>query len=172
MSKRIRIVPYDPSWPDLFEGERRDLEAVFAGVPVRVEHVGSTAVPGLASKPVLDIMIGVVELAHVEARLPSLEALGYQYVPEYEARLPERRYFRKPVTRPRTHHLHAVVEGGELWLRHLRLRDILRARPDLAREYEELKRELAERFTHDGAAYTEAKSPFIERVMEQEGELS
>jgi GrpB-like predicted nucleotidyltransferase (UPF0157 family) len=161
----IVIVPYDSRWPRAYEEERRRLERALVGADVVIEHVGSTAVPGLGGKPILDVMVGVSSLARVEARIPTLEESGYHYVPEYEASLPERRYFRKPHHRPRTHHLHCVRLGGPFWLRHLAFRDRLRADPELAKAYFELKLRLASEHAGNRSAYTEAKSPFIESVL-------
>jgi GrpB-like predicted nucleotidyltransferase (UPF0157 family) len=93
--------------------------------------------------------------------------LGYEYVPKYEAALPDRRYFRKPKDRPRTHHVHIVERGGDFWTRHLVFRDRLRAKPQLAKRYEELKRAMAIEFRHDGLGYTKAKTEFIEGVLHQ-----
>ena len=108
--------------------------------------IGSTAVPGLGAKPILDIMVGVSDLAKVEARITDLETAGYEYVPEYEAELPDRRYFRKPRTGTRRFHLHCVRLGGRFWSGHLLFRDYLRENPDVARAYFELKLDLASRF--------------------------
>jgi GrpB-like predicted nucleotidyltransferase (UPF0157 family) len=163
-SEPIVIVPYDPAWPEMFSAEREVLSRALSRDAV-VEHIGSTAVPGLAAKPIIDIMIGVTDLALVEERIADLEALSYEYVPEYEAELPERRYFRKPARHPRSHHLHAVVLGSEFWTRHLAFRDFLRAHPAVASEYAELKLALSSRHRRARSAYTEAKTPFIEAVL-------
>lgn len=96
MTDRVSVVPYDPDWPRRFDDERRVLAAVFAGSEAVIEHVGSTAVPGLGAKPVIDIMVGVQALLDVDGRIPLLEAAGYEYVQEYEKQRPNRRYFRKP----------------------------------------------------------------------------
>jgi len=163
MTNRVIIVPYDPDWPRRFDEERRLLAAVFEGSDAVVEHVGSTAVPGLGAKPVIDIMVGVPALVEAEGRIPALEAAGYEYVPKYETQLPQRRYFRKPRLGPRIFHLHCVVTGGDLWIRHLAFRDHLRGHPESAAAYDRLKRELALRVSKD--AYADAKSPFIEGVL-------
>ena len=163
------MVSYDPTWPTLFDSEVPALAAAFDPAPVTIEHVGSTAVPGLGAKPVIDIMVGVERLRDVESAIPAIEAIGYEYVPEYETQLPERRYFRKPRSGPRTHHLHVVARASAFWTRHLIFRDCLRANPRIAADYCELKRDLAERFPRDGIAYTEAKTPFIEAVMMRAG---
>ena len=163
MTTRVTIVPYDPDWPRRFEDERSVLAAVFAGSDAIIEHVGSTAVPGLGAKPVVDILIGVPILREVEDRIPAFEAAGYEYVHEYEEQLPDRRYFRKPRVGTRAFHVHGVVTGSDFWIRHLAFRDHLRAHPESAVAYYTLKRELAMRVSKE--AYTEAKSPFIESVL-------
>lgn len=168
MTDPIVLVPYDFRWPRTYEEERARLAAVFEGTDAVMEHVGSTAVPGLGGKPIIDVMVGVRSLAPVQARIPALQQIGYQYVPQYEANLPERRYFRKPAHRPRTHHLHCVRLGGALWRRHLAFRDRLRADPERARVYFELKRRLASQLA-DRRAYTDGKSPFIESVLAEVG---
>ena len=163
--KIIRVVPYDRMWPRMFVAEKELLLGVFEEEGQMLEHIGSTSVPGLGAKPVIDIMAGVRSLANVERMIPRIEGLGYAYVPEYEAEIPGRRYFRKPRVRPRTHHLHVVELGTEFWESHLAFRDFLRERPEWAEEYYLLKRELAGRLRGDGRAYTEAKSDFVERVL-------
>jgi GrpB-like predicted nucleotidyltransferase (UPF0157 family) len=132
-----------------------------------IEHVGSTAVPGLGAKPVIDIMLGVSALLEVEARIAQLGSRGYEYVPEHEAQLPARRYFVKPPTRPRTFHLHCVVRGSDFWQSHLEFRDFLREHPEMAAAYLELKQELAARFRTDRVAYTDGKSAFISSILEK-----
>lgn len=165
--KNIYIVPYDPDWPTRFRREYEPLADVFRDEPAAIEHVGSTAVPGLGAKPIIDIMVGVSALKHVGERIAHLLALDYAYVPEYEVELPDRRYFRKPRAGPRSYHLHCVVRGGDFWRRHLAFRDYLRHNPDAARAYYELKIELAAEYRFDGVAYTEAKSGFIESILEK-----
>jgi len=163
MAERVIIVPYDPDWPGRFEYERAVLAMIFAGREAVIEHVGSTAVPGLGAKPVIDVMIGVSRLVDAEDCLAPLEAAGYEYVQKYEKELPDRRYFRKPRSGPRAYHVHCVVMGSAFWVRHLAFRDYLREHPESAARYDELKRELAAGCTK--GEYTEAKSPFIEGIL-------
>ena len=162
-SRSVILVAYDPDWPRRFEQERAVLAAVFAGDEAAIEHVGSTAVPGLGAKPVIDIMVGVSRLSEADGRIATLEAAGYEYVQAYENQLPERRYFRKPGFGPRFYHLHCVVRGDDFWVRHIAFRDYLRAHPEAAAAYYELKRELAARCRKED--YTDAKSPFIQGVL-------
>ncbi len=161
----VIIVPYDPSWPRKFERESALLAEIFSGTSTAIEHIGSTAIPNLGAKPIIDIMVGVSALADVESRIPELEAQGYQYVPEFEAQIPERRYFRKPQEGIPTHHLHAVARESAFWKRHLLFRDYLRANPKAAAAYSELKQQLAARHRTERIAYTEGKSEFVESVL-------
>ena len=155
---RVEIVAYDPSWPGAFEAERKRLTPLLAGA--EIHHIGSTAVPGLAAKPIIDIVALVDDLA---APIPALVARGgYQYPPLFNATLAHRRFLCYPTAALRTHHLHLVDERGELE-RRLRFRDRLRADPVLAGEYVALKRTLAERYSEDRESYTEAKSEFVKR---------
>ncbi len=165
MAEPIAIVRYESQWPREFDAERVRLEQVFKGVPVVVEHVGSTAVPGLGAKPIIDIMIGLLRLEEAEVRAPALEQIGYEYVPAHELELPGRRYFRKVQGERRSHHLHAVVRGSEFWRRHLLFRDYLRQHDSTAVEYFELKQKLASMHRTNRRAYLEAKSDFIEAVL-------
>lgn len=162
----ITIADYDPRWPALYEEEKARILAAIGEWLVDIQHVGSTAVPGLAAKPIIDIMPGIRSLTDAQHCIAALEALGYEYVPEYEAELPERRYFRKRAT-PYSHHIHMVEATSDFWQRHLLFRDYLRAHPDAAAEYGELKRRLAARIGDDRVGYTEAKTEFIRSIEER-----
>lgn len=160
------IEAWDAWWPTCFVAVRDELRGVFAPLDVQVEHIGSTSVPGLAAKPVIDVMLGAASLELVASRIAALQARGYAYVPQYEDVLPERRYFRRsPGALPRIH-LHAVVTGSAMWRGHLAFRDALRADKDLRARYQDLKLRLAREHAADKAAYTEAKGPFIRAVIE------
>ena len=147
MSEPIRLAPYDPDWPARFESERALLEGAIGRWAIGgIHHVGSTAVPGLAAKPVIDILVGVADLASSRACFEPLAELDYLYAPY----LPEQmHWFCKPDPRRRTHHLHLVPEGSRRYRDELAFRDLLRADPATASDYLALKRELAERFEHD-----------------------
>ena len=162
MNDPILIVPYDPHWPREFNAEKtRILMAVGLQV-VALEHIGSTAVVGLGAKPVIDLMVAVKELGDAQACIQPMIGLGYEYVPEFEAEMPERRYFRKGM--PRTHQVHLVELKSEFWARHFLFRDYLRNHPEASRAYEKLKRDLAAEFKHDRNGYTDAKTAFIKSV--------
>jgi GrpB-like predicted nucleotidyltransferase (UPF0157 family) len=167
--KEYVVVPYQSEWPSLFAREAEILARIFAETDAVIEHVGSTAVPGLGAKPIIDVMIGVSTLTHAESRVTELAGAEYEYVPEYEVDLPERRYFRKPFLRPRTHHLHIVQRGSDFWTRHLLFRDYLRAHADVAQAYYDLKVRLAADWRATGADYTDAKAPFVAEVLARAG---
>jgi GrpB-like predicted nucleotidyltransferase (UPF0157 family) len=161
------IAPYDPDWPRAFEHERGRLAAALGAVAQRIEHNGSTAIPGLAAKLIIDIQISVARLSPFDAYAQPLVALGYTHVPHPDDdRCP---FFHRPAAWPHTHHVHVVESGGEEERRTLAFRDYLRDHDDLAREYEALKRALAGRIGFDAApareAYAIAKTEFVERVL-------
>jgi GrpB-like predicted nucleotidyltransferase (UPF0157 family) len=131
-----------------------------------IEHIGSTAVPGLAAKPVIDIMPGVLSMADAESCIEGMRRLGYEYVPEFEDALPDRRYFRKGHPEQKWH-VHIVEVGGPFWRRHIAFRDYLRAHPEAAGKYAALKRRLAAQYPYDSLAYTDAKSEFILGIEEK-----
>ena len=163
----IEIVPYDPLWPFLFEEEATRLRAVLdPSLVIGLEHFGSTAVPGLAAKPIIDILIAVRSIADAqESAIEPLERLGYLYWDENPKT--DRMYFVKgmpPHGERRTHHVHMTETSGEMWQR-LAFRDYLRTHPDEAANYERLKRALAVQHREDREAYTEAKKDYVEAVM-------
>ena len=165
-----RVVDYDPRWPQIYEDERARILSAIGPWVAGIEHVGSTAIPGLAAKPIIDILVGLKTLANAVHCIPRLQAVGYEYVPEYEKEVPERRYFRKGPLENRTHHVHMVEKGSDFWVKHLRFRDYLRDHPEDARRYERLKRELAARFTDDRDSYTESKTDFVESIVQRAAE--
>ncbi|HEX4467719.1 MAG TPA: GNAT family N-acetyltransferase [Solirubrobacteraceae bacterium] len=161
--QRVDVVPYDDRWPHLFEVERELLEGPLEPyLNGGIHHVGSTAIPGLAAKPVIDILAGIEDLASSRAALAELERLDYLYAPYRAA---EMHWLCKPSPARRTHHLHLVPTGSARYAAELAFRDALRADDALAREYEQLKLTLAGRHADDREAYTQAKAPFIERVL-------
>jgi GrpB-like predicted nucleotidyltransferase (UPF0157 family) len=160
---RVVVVPYDPCWPALFEQEAGRLRAAVGDDILSIEHVGSTSIPGMDAKPILDLMAAVPSLAAAWDLLPSMRELGYEQRPDPE--IPERLYLvRGPATR-RTHHLSLAEPGSAFWRNQLRFRDLLRADQALAREYARLKRALAARHAGDRPAYAAAKAPFITALL-------
>jgi GrpB-like predicted nucleotidyltransferase (UPF0157 family) len=160
----IDIVDYDPAWPARFEEERKELQRVLGPwLAGPIEHIGSTAVPGLAAKPVIDIMAGVETLEGSRDAIEAAATLGYCYFP-YQASI--RHWMCKPSDAFRTHHLHLVPVNSPHWARPIAFRNYLRTHHDIATEYEQLKRGLALKFRLDREAYTEAKAPFVGETTE------
>jgi GrpB-like predicted nucleotidyltransferase (UPF0157 family) len=158
----VEITGYDPSWPADFAEEAARLRQVLAPwLAGPIEHIGSTAVPGLAAKPVVDIMAGVRTLAESRPAIEAVAALGYCHFPYQEDR---EHWFCKPSPAFRTHHLHLVPVASPHWAAPIAFRDYLRAHPDVAGAYEALKRGLATAYRYDREAYTQRKQPFIARV--------
>jgi GrpB-like predicted nucleotidyltransferase (UPF0157 family) len=164
VAHQVVLVPYSAQWPALFEHARHELAGVFGDLAPGIEHIGSTAVPGLAAKPIIDILLGAASLADIESRIEALGRLGYEYIPRFETELPLRRYFDRRA-RACPCHLHAVTIQSDFWREHLAFRDALRADPALAAEYGALKQRLAVAFRDDASRYTEAKGPFIRGVV-------
>jgi GrpB-like predicted nucleotidyltransferase (UPF0157 family)/GNAT superfamily N-acetyltransferase len=159
----IRISPYDPCWAEQFEQERLVLAAAIGPwVTGGTHHVGSTAVPGLDAKPIIDILVGVDDLVASKACFKPLTELGYLYAPYRSA---EMHWFCKPRPSRRTHHLHLVPTGSRRFTDELAFRDQLRTHPEVAAAYAGLKRSLAERFRNDRERYTEAKGDFIREAL-------
>lgn len=164
----VMVVPYSTRWRALFDTLRDELHEVFAPGAVRIEHIGSTAVPGLAAKPVIDILLGAPSLDAIEARVDALADRGYRYVPEYERDLPMRRHFVR--TAQLRVHLHGVAFDSPLWRDQLTFRDALQADAALRERYAALKLGLAQAHAHahaqDKSAYTAGKGPFIRTVLD------
>jgi GrpB-like predicted nucleotidyltransferase (UPF0157 family) len=158
-SDLIEIVEYDPSWAARFEEEKPRLAGVFDGRAVGIEHIGSTAVPHLCAKPIVDILVGLGELDLTDDDIAAMKELGYEHMGELG--IAGRVFFRKG--QPRTHNVHVVEHGGAHWRRHLAFRDALRSDPEERRRYDELKRRLAAE-GHSREVYTELKTPFIREV--------
>lgn len=160
----VDIVPYDRGWPARFDDERDKLLRLIGEWLIGpVEHIGSTAVPGLAAKPVIDIMAGVRTLDESRPAIAAVAELGYWYAPY---RSDVEHWFCKPSSSFRTHHLHLIPFRSVLWTEALAFRDYLRAHSDVAAEYGALKQRLAREFRFDREAYTEAKGLFITQITD------
>lgn len=171
MAEEVAVIPYDPSWPVLFEQERQHLLSCLpADLIGRIEHFGSTAVPGLPAKPIVDMLVEVTSLdAARECMAPILEAQGYDYfwrptwgdeTPPYYAW-----FIKRDENGKRTHHIHMVESQFEHWER-LLFRDYLIAHPDVAQAYGNLKIRLSTQHCTDRVAYTQAKGEFVKRVTD------
>lgn len=158
----IVVSDYDPNWPGLFAQERVRIAQALGAFALAVEHVGSTAVPGLPSKPIIDLLVGVRSLE--EARQCCIEpiaALGYVYMPEYASWIPGELFFRKGPPGPWTHHLHMMEPSHPNWEARLVFRDYLRAHGEAARAYAEIKRALAASSKDDIEAHRTGKDAFV-----------
>ncbi|MEO8349877.1 MAG: GrpB family protein [Acidobacteriota bacterium] len=156
---RLEVVPYDRSWPARYEAEAERLRSALGSTLRVLEHVGSTSVPGLAAKPVVDVAASVEAFDDLD--VGALEALGYRYVPKFEEELPNRRYFTRG-----DYHLHVYEQEHEEFMDYVRFRDYLRTHPEDAQAYGDLKLRLAAEHGDDRAGYQAAKAPFVARLVE------
>ncbi len=161
----VELSEYDPQWTIQFESERDFLmEIIDQWFYGSIEHVGSTAVPGLIAKPVIDIMFGVRSLEESKPAIVVLVKNGYEYYP-YKTEVMH--WFCKPSDAFRTHHLHLIPYQSPLWKERIQFRNILLTDQEVANKYAALKKELAVRYKEDREAYTEMKWPFIQRILER-----
>jgi GrpB-like predicted nucleotidyltransferase (UPF0157 family) len=162
IEEKVVVVPYDPIWPALFHEIGLSLRQTLGDIALRIDHIGSTSVPGLDAKPVIDVQISVRSFKPLDAYRLPLETLGYVF----KANNPDRskRYFREPPGRRRTH-IHVRQAGSWAEQMAVLFRDYLRTHPDDAMRYAELKYRLAEKFGDDREGYTEAKEPFIWEIL-------
>ena len=161
--KTVRLVPHDSRWSGFFDLEAALIRARLGADACDVAHVGSTAVPGLEAKPVIDVLLGIPSLRAPASLFVALAELGYEHRPLDE--VSERLFFRKDSGELRTHNLSACETNSEFWSAHLRFRDCLRSNPELAQSYVHLKRILMAKYPNDRVAYTDAKDEFIAAVL-------
>ena len=162
MSK-VGVVPHNPRWRDAFEAEARHVDVALADNVVAVHHIGSTAIPNIYAKPIIDLLVEVRDITEVDARSSAMESLGYEVMGEYG--IAGRRYFRKDDEQgTRTHHIHAFEVGSAEVERHLAFRDYMIAHPEDAYRYSELKRKLAEDHPQSMDAYMDGKDAFIKEM--------
>jgi GrpB-like predicted nucleotidyltransferase (UPF0157 family) len=157
----IEVVAYDRRWPAIYEEERQRLAKAFGSTAIEIHHIGSTSVPGLSAKPVIDIMIGVRTMDDARGLKTLMRSLGYVYVMVDDE--PDRMFFRKGT--PRTHHVHIMSHRGAEYRRHLLFREHLMSHPSDRSEYAILKKRLAKEFREDRSSYVEGKSRYIESVL-------
>ena len=158
---QVRLHPYTPLWAKLYQQEKEQIKTAIGHLIVDIQHIGSTAIPGIKAKPVLDMMAGVKRLEDALLCQAPLAAIGYEYIAD--AGIPNDYVFGTGVVQ--THLLHVVEYGSREWTSNLYFRDALRSDPNLAREYEALKVELSRKFSNSRAEYTAAKSAFISKVI-------
>jgi GrpB-like predicted nucleotidyltransferase (UPF0157 family) len=163
-SKSVVIEPYDPEWPRLFEEERRRIVAATGHIVAGVHHVGSTSIPGMSAKPVLDIAVLLHDFDDGERCIEPLEEIGYEHR-GFSEDIPGDRFFR--TGNPRTSQLHVYAVNSPVWREHFHFRDYLIAHPEDAKEYADLKLALAERYPMDRPSYTAGKASFVQGVLEK-----
>lgn len=157
--REVELVPHNPEWSQLADQEINRLQAGLSFPIVGIYHIGSTSIPGIKAKPILDFVMEVEDLEDVIDAVGEFEALDYDSKGEYG--IQGRQFFTRDTDGERSHHLHVFQKGHPDIKRHTVFRDFLRANPDAAREYESLKEQLARRFPKQSGNYTEAKSDFI-----------
>lgn len=155
----VRIVDHDPAWAETAAAEAARIAAAVGEAAVRMDHVGSTAVPGLGAKPIVDLQLAVADVGRRDLYVEPLAGIGYLFVPDPDS--PDFHFFAKPAARPRRFHLHVCAAGSEDERRHLAVRDYLRAHPDEAARYEALKRALVARHPEDRLAYIAGKEDHV-----------
>jgi GrpB-like predicted nucleotidyltransferase (UPF0157 family) len=160
-SKTVRVAAYHPQWPALYEAESARVRGWLGNLPVIIEHTGSTAVPGLAAKPIIDMLAGRPPELDREQVIERITAAGYSY--RGEQGIPGRDFFRRG--EPRAYHLHLTEIGSGFWRDHRAFRDYLLAHPEARDAYGALKVELAERFPRDRERYIEAKTDFVNDIL-------
>jgi GrpB-like predicted nucleotidyltransferase (UPF0157 family) len=154
---------YDPQWPAIFESLRQRISAALGPLVIGIEHVGSTSVPNMCAKPIIDFDV-IVEPKDVQAAIAAVEALGYRH--EGNLGIDGREAFRWTAEFPE-HHLYVCPKDSPALRRHLLFRDFLRGHPDAARKYAELKKELAQQFHDDRTKYQDAKAAFIDSLVQE-----
>ncbi|PCI93125.1 hypothetical protein COB11_05865 [Candidatus Aerophobetes bacterium] len=165
MAKTLEIAPYNSEWPKLFDKEKKILSKPLYNWVFDTEHIGSTAIPGLAAKPTIDILMGVADFDVVDVFcIDPMIDLGYDYIEEYEKIFPERRFFQK-LDKDGNHlfHVHLVQFNGPFWHKHLFFRNYLRKHKDVAKEYETLKKDLLSK-NGDIEAYLKGKTSFVRKI--------
>ncbi|WP_425397443.1 GrpB family protein [Aeoliella sp.] len=165
MSK-IVVVDYDPTWPAVFESLREHVSAVVAPFALSIEHIGSTSVPGLAAKPIIDLSIVVPSYAELPQAIDALACLGYEHLGDLG--IEGREAFQPPADLP-PHHLYVCPQGSLGLRNHLALRDYLRGHPEAATAYGKLKKALSKQFPHDIDAYVDGKTEFIVGILAEMG---
>ena len=162
MARVIEVVPHDPEWSDGFKQEVEALTEIFDHEIVAIHHIGSTAIPGILAKPIIDVLVEVRDIERIDAFNRQMRERGY--LPKGEFGIAGRRFFIKGTEESRTHHIHIFQAGNPEFERHLAFRDYLRAHRDQAQAYSRLKAELARRFPRDADSYTAGKSDFVEEI--------
>ncbi|HEX8395962.1 MAG TPA: GrpB family protein [Pyrinomonadaceae bacterium] len=161
--RKVEIVPHDPRWQEAFEAEAKQVASALGENVIAVHHIGSTAIPNIYAKPVIDLLVEVRDITEVDGRSSAMESLDYEAKGEFG--IPGRRYFRKDNREGiRTHQIHAFETGSAEVKRHLAFRDYMIANPEDAQRYSELKRRLAEEHPQSIDGYMDGKDGFIKEI--------
>ncbi|MED0678851.1 GrpB family protein [Aneurinibacillus thermoaerophilus] len=160
--RKVEVVPYNEKWPELFQEEANKIKSVFGDEAINIYHIGSTAIPHIHAKPIIDILVEVKDVDKVDSFNDEMEQLGYK--PKGENGIAYRRYFTKGGNN-RTHHVHVFKTGSEHITRHLAFRDYLITHKDEANTYSELKQKLSKQFTYNAEKYTQGKDWFIKEIQ-------
>jgi GrpB-like predicted nucleotidyltransferase (UPF0157 family) len=161
----VKLVAHHPSWAEYFNEEKQLLLQTLGGKVLDIRHIGSTSIPGIPAKPIVDILAAVQTLADVETFTQDLNKIGYK--DKGNGDVPGRRYFVKGGEIQRTHHLNFCEMNSVFWRSHLAFRDYLAQHPEIAREYSALKRQLADKFPNDRGAYTDGKEEFVRSILDR-----
>ena len=165
MTRKVVVMPSDSNWSELFKKEANGLAALLGREVVAIHHIGSTAIPGIIAKPIIDILVEIHDINKMDEFNAEMIKLGYQ--PKGEFGIPGRRFFTKSDGTTRTHHAHVFQTGDPEVERHLSFKEYMTAHPKEAQAYSRLKEELAGKFPEDINGYTQAKGDFIKRIDEK-----
>lgn len=161
----VILKDYNKEWSKLFDKEAKLISSIISNYLVNIQHIGSTAIPGIVAKPIIDIAIGIDDLSNIKQIITLLEEGGYEY--RGEQGIPDRHLFVKGNEECRTHHIHVMVNTSYDWKKHILFRDYLKSNPKVAKQYSELKKRLAAKFEFDREKYTNGKEEFILGILEK-----
>lgn len=160
----VKLAEYDENWQKIFEKEKSELRKILDNKTIEIQHIGSTSVPGNCAKPIIDILIGVNSMKTAYDCIKPLIKFGYEF--KGEKGIPGGYFFSKSIREIRTHHLHIIIHNSKSWVNHIIFRDFLIQNPGYRKKYCDLKKELAVKFKNDREVYTDAKSDFIDKIVQ------
>ncbi|TET77291.1 MAG: GrpB family protein [Candidatus Heimdallarchaeota archaeon] len=161
----VKLKPYNPQWKEFFKKEKKLISSVITAFLIDIQHIGSTAIPNIVAKPIIDVAVAIDSLDNIEKIIPPLENIGFIY--RGEQGIPDRHMFVKGGENYRTHHLHVMQKDHYEWNKHILFRDYLKKHPNDAKQYSELKQKLFLKYGNDREKYTESKSEFIQNIIEK-----
>ena len=161
----VELKQYNPKWKDFYNQESKEITSAISKFIVDIQHIGSTAIPNIVAKPIIDIAVAIDSLKNIEKIIKPLEEIGFTY--RGEQGVPDRHLFVKGGEECRTHHLHVTFKEHYEWKKHLVFRDYLLEHPKEARQYSKLKKRLKREYKGDRGAYTDGKTEFINRILEK-----